>query len=60
MSKGRLSHFFRIAVVSILLSAAAVTLTACPEKGEGSSAHDGPDNHTPSDHSHAMGMGMGM
>jgi hypothetical protein len=58
MSKGRLSQLFRIAVVSILLSATAVSLTACPEKGEESSVRDGPDNHAPSDHTHGMGMGM--
>jgi hypothetical protein len=55
-----IAFVIRTVVVTILLSGMAVTLAACPEKGEGSSVHDSPDNRAPSDHTHGMGMGMGM
>ena len=57
MSKSRIDFVIRSVAVTILLSGMAVSLAACPEKGEGSSVRDGPDNHAPS-HTHGMGMGM--
>ena len=53
-----IAFVIRTVVVTILLSGMAVTLAACPEKGEGSSVHDSPDNRAPSDQMHGMGMGM--
>lgn len=57
MSKSRIGLFMQNVAVAILLSGMAIGLTACAEKGEASSVHDGADNHTSGGH---LGGGMGM